>query len=80
VALRAANADGHAAQNNGLGFFTGGRLKAGHGLARDLAFDQFFNGADKHLFVQTHQRNRLAHRASAASAADAVNVVFWYVR
>jgi hypothetical protein len=41
--------------------------------------DQALNVTQHLMFIDAYQRNSHAIRASAASTADAVNVIFWHV-
>jgi hypothetical protein len=71
--------NGLAAHGNGLGALGGIGRKFGHVLARDALFGKALNIGHKALFVQANQADRLAFFASAACAANAVNVVFAHV-
>src|SRR3990167_5150140 len=74
IAARAAHADGHAAQHDGLGLLAAGRLEAGDDLAGDAALDQLLDVAQEDVFIDADQADRLALCAGTAGAAGAVHI------
>ena len=61
----------------GLGVRIGG--KAFNHFLLDLAFDQAFDISEKNMFVDTHQRDRLATGTGATGATDAMHIIFGHI-
>ena len=68
-----------AAHGDGLGAFAFVGAEALNRLGGDLLLGEVLDLLHEALFVQAHQAHRLALRAGAAGAADAVHVVFRHV-
>jgi hypothetical protein len=62
-----------------LGLFAGHGAKLSHVFAGNALLGEFLNVLHEAFFIQTHQAHRVAIFASAASAANAVHVIFAHV-
>lgn len=72
--------DGLATHGNGLCLFTRFRAKAFDHLDFDVLLSETLDVLHEAFFIQTHQVDRGTVGTSAASAANAVHVVFAHVR
>jgi hypothetical protein len=63
-----------------LGFFARYGAKFRHVFAGNALLGEFFNVLHEAFFIQTHEAHRVAIFASAAGAANAVNIIFAHVR
>ena len=80
AASAGAFADHHPAEHDRLGPLVRRRREAGDDLLRDLVLDQPLDVAQEAVLVDRDERDRLARRAGAAGATDAVHVVLGDVR